>query len=174
MSQTLTPRRSAQMRARFRAALRLTIFPTAGQALWDGYDQRPRESGVSMALRTTEWGKSVGSNILVVEDQTLIGLDIRYTLSELGYDVPVVVTTGKEAIEEVARHPPHLVLMDIGLKGPLDGVETAPRLQEEHDIPVVSLTSHSDATTLAGAKETGPYGYVVKPFHEGELRASIE
>jgi diguanylate cyclase (GGDEF)-like protein len=116
----------------------------------------------------------VGPNILVVEDQAVIGLDIRYTLSELGYDVRVVVTTGKEALEEVARHPPDLVLMDIVLKGPMDGVETATRLQEMHDIPVVYLTSHSDAATLARAKETGPYGYVVKPFREGELRASIE
>jgi two-component system chemotaxis response regulator CheY len=92
----------------------------------------------------------------------------------LGYGVPVVATTGGEALQAVETLVPDLVLMDVTLNGPLDGIQTAERIHEEHGVPIVYLTAHSDETTLARAKETGPYGFLVKPSSDRELRASIE
>ena len=112
--------------------------------------------------------------VLVVEDELIIARAIRRTLLDFGYEVFPLVATGEEALEAAAKRRPSLVLMGIHLRGPLDGIGTAARLQEAHHVPVVYLTSDSDPATLARAKETGRYGYVVKPFREGELRTSIE
>jgi diguanylate cyclase (GGDEF)-like protein len=116
----------------------------------------------------------MGARVLVVEDEVIIGQDIRRILLGFGYEVPAVATTGEDALRAAEAHPPALVLMDIKLKGPLDGVETAATLQERHDTSIVYLTSHSDETTLARAKVTGPYGYLLKPFTDRELRTCIE
>jgi two-component system cell cycle response regulator len=116
----------------------------------------------------------MGARVLVVEDEVLIGQDIRRILLGFGYEVPVVAATGEDALRAAEAHPPALVLMDIKLKGPLDGVETAARLQEKHATSTVYLTSHSDERTLARAKVTGPYGYLLKPFTDRELRTCIE
>jgi two-component system cell cycle response regulator len=116
----------------------------------------------------------MGASVLVVEDEIIIGQDIRRILLGFGYDVPTVAATGGDALRAAEAHSPDLVLMDIKLRGPLDGVQTAARLQEKHDMSVVYLTSHSDETTLARAKATSPYGYLVKPFTDRELRTCIE
>jgi diguanylate cyclase (GGDEF)-like protein len=92
----------------------------------------------------------------------------------LGYDVSATVATGSGALHAADIRQPDLVLMDIRLKGPLDGIETAARLQERHRVPIVFLTSHSDDATVARAKMAAPYGYLVKPFTNRELHASIE
>jgi diguanylate cyclase (GGDEF)-like protein len=116
----------------------------------------------------------VGASVLVVEDEVIIGQDIRRILLGFGYMVPAVAATGVDALRAAKARPPDLVLMDIRLKGPLDGVETAAKLQEKHDSVVVYLTSHSDETTLTRAKATSPYGYLIKPFTDRELRTCIE
>jgi diguanylate cyclase (GGDEF)-like protein len=116
----------------------------------------------------------MGATVLVVEDEVIIGQDIRRILRGFGYEVPAVAATGGDALRAAEAHPPDLVLMDIKLRGPLDGVQTAARLQEKHDTSIVYLTSHSDETTLARAKATSPYGYMVKPFTDRELRTCIE
>jgi diguanylate cyclase (GGDEF)-like protein len=112
--------------------------------------------------------------VLVVEDQLIVADHIRYVLMDLGYEVLALAATGDEALHAADLRLPDLVLMDIQLRGPLDGVETATRLIEKHDVPVVYLTSYSDDAMLARAKRTGPYGYIIKPFTDRELRTSIE
>jgi diguanylate cyclase (GGDEF)-like protein len=116
----------------------------------------------------------MGQTVLVVEDEFLIARDIRRALLHFGYDVFPAAATGADALEAAARLRPDVVLMDIRLRGSMDGIQTAARLQEAHHVPVVYLTAHSDTETLARAKATGPYGYVVKPFRDAELCATIE
>lgn len=114
------------------------------------------------------------ARILVVEDEGIIAQDIQTTLEKLGYEVPAVAVVGEEAIEKAADLKPDLVLMDIVLWGGMDGVEAATHIRERLHIPVIFLTAHSDTATLQRAKITGPYGYIVKPLVERELRIGIE
>ena len=116
----------------------------------------------------------MGPSILVVEDEVIVAQDIRRTLIGLGYEVSATVATGGGALRAAEICPPDLVLMDIRIKGPLDGIGTAAKLQEKHGMPIVFLTAHSDDTTLARVKGTVPYGYIIKPFTDRELRTSIE
>lgn len=113
-------------------------------------------------------------SIMVVEDEILIAQDIRRILTGFGYDVLPLVATGSDALSTAEAGSPDLVLMDIKLKGSMDGIETAARLQEKHRTAIVYLTSHSDETTLARAKQTNPFGYILKPFTDRELRMCIE
>jgi PAS domain S-box-containing protein len=113
-------------------------------------------------------------SIMVVEDEILIAQDLRRILTGFGYDVLPLVATGSDALSAAEAHPPDLVLMDIKLKGPMDGIETAARLHDKHRTAIVYLTSHSDETTLTRAKLTNPFGYVLKPFTDRELRMCIE
>ncbi len=114
------------------------------------------------------------TTVLVVEDEALIADDLQRTLVRLGYNVPVTEPSGERAIEAAAKLQPSLVLMDIKLKGRLDGIEAAAAIRERFDVPVVYLTSHSDEATLARAMGTHPHGYLLKPFTDRELRTSIE
>jgi diguanylate cyclase (GGDEF)-like protein len=116
----------------------------------------------------------MGASILVVEDEVIVAQDIRRTLIGLGYEVSATVATGAGAFRAAEICPPDLVLMDIRLKGPLDGVGTAARLQEKHGMPIVFLTAHSDDATLARVKGTLAHGYIIKPFTDRELRTAIE
>jgi FOG: CheY-like receiver len=113
-------------------------------------------------------------NILIVEDESIVALDIKDKVERLGYNVLAVVSSGEKAIEEVKKVQPELVLMDIVLKGEIDGIETARQIREHFDIPIIYLTAHSDTQTLTRAKITGPFGYLVKPFVDTELRKAIE
>ncbi|MBN1887518.1 MAG: response regulator [Thermoflexales bacterium] len=114
------------------------------------------------------------TQILVVEDKSIVAADIRRRLASLGYGVSAIVGFGEEAIEEAARLRPDLVLMDIMLKGEMDGVEAAHHIRERLDIPVIYLTAHSDEATLQRAKIAEPFGYILKPFEERELYTNIE
>ena len=114
------------------------------------------------------------AQILVVEDESIVAKDIQNTLTNLGYSVPAIASSGKEAIQKVGKFQPDLVLMDIVLKGSMDGVETADEIRTKFDIPVVYLTAYADDATLQRAKITEPYGYLIKPFQERELHSTIE
>jgi two-component system cell cycle sensor histidine kinase/response regulator CckA len=116
----------------------------------------------------------MGERVLIVEDEAIIAEDIRRTLVHLGYDVPRSAATGADAVALAETLQPRLVLMDIKLKGPMDGIEAAGLIRDRLGIPVIFLTSHSDEATLARAKETQPYGYILKPFEDRELRIAIE
>jgi PAS domain S-box-containing protein len=114
------------------------------------------------------------AKILVVEDESIVARDIQSTLESLGYDVPCTVPSGNEAIERTSGTHPDLVLMDIRLKGSMDGIESAEQIRNRFNIPVVYLTAYTDDGTLKRAKITGPYAYVLKPFEAKELHVSIE
>ncbi len=114
------------------------------------------------------------ARIMVVEDEQITAADIEDMLASLGYIVTAVVSSGEEALRQAAEDPPDLVLMDIRLKGHCDGIETALQLRQRFDIPVIYLTAHADQETLNRAKLAEPLGYLVKPFQETDLQASLE
>ena len=114
------------------------------------------------------------ARLLIVEDERITAEDLRDILTELGYVVVSIVSTGSAAIATVEREAPDLVLMDIRIQGNLDGTETAGILRERFDTPIVFLTAHSDEGTLSRAKVAEPLGFIVKPFQEPELHATIE
>jgi PAS domain S-box-containing protein len=114
------------------------------------------------------------ATILVVEDETIVARDIQCSLQRLGYHVPSTATSGEEAIRKAGELKPDLVIMDIVLKGRMDGVETAQRLQHQFDVPIVYLTAYADHQTLDRVKTTTPAGYMLKPFQPTELRTTIE
>lgn len=114
------------------------------------------------------------TRILVVEDETIVAKDIQSRLKKFGYTVPTVAASGEEAINKAAETSPDLILMDIRLKGEIDGVEAARQIHDRFDVPVIYLTAYADDRTLARAKETEPSGYLIKPFKERELYTTIE
>ena len=113
-------------------------------------------------------------SILIVEDNNIVLLELRERLLEMEYEVIDTASAGPEAIEKAKINRPDLILMDIRLKGEMDGIEAAERIKKEFDIPVIYLTAHTDEKTLARAKITEPFGYIIKPFEERELRTTIE
>ena len=112
--------------------------------------------------------------ILVVEDQRLIAADIENTLKKLGYVVVGNVSSGEDAISTSDQVRPELVLMDVRLRGEMDGIQAAEIIRDRFNVPVVYLTAYADEETILRAKKTTPFGYLVKPFNERELRATIE
>ena len=114
------------------------------------------------------------ARILVVEDEFITATDIQNNLKGMGYDVPVVVDNGEEAIRRAGELRPGLVLMDITLKGRMNGIEAAKEIRSRYDIPVIYLTAHSDESTFRDALVTEPFGYILKPFENREMRISIE
>jgi len=114
------------------------------------------------------------AQILVVEDNEIVAKDIQNSLKNLGFDVCASVPSGEEALEEAEGQKPDLVLMDIMLKGEMNGTEAAEQIRSRFDIPVVYLTAYADEEVLERAKETEPFGYIIKPFEERELNIAIE
>ncbi|MDY6791517.1 MAG: response regulator [Thermodesulfobacteriota bacterium] len=114
------------------------------------------------------------TKILIVEDESIVALEIRDRLLKMGYSVPVAVNSGDLAIQKTKEIHPDLILMDIIIKGNKDGIETAGLINEKYDIPIIFLTAHSDTKTLQRAAEKTPYGYILKPFKERELQITIE
>ncbi len=112
--------------------------------------------------------------VLVVEDESLISEEITDRLESLGCQILTVYDTGEETIRNLESLQPDLIFMDIHLKGALDGIQTAEIIRQKFAIPIIFLTSYSDASTLNRAKQTYPYGYLLKPFHERDLFVAIE
>ena len=115
-----------------------------------------------------------GKKILIVEDEMVISLEIAATLKRLGYEVAGQAITGIEALRLVEETDPDLILMDIRLKGNMDGIEAACQVSDRFDLPVIFLTAHSDEATLERAIAVSPSGYLIKPFKDRELYSSIE
>lgn len=112
--------------------------------------------------------------ILIVDDEVVVAEDIRRQLRSLGYVVVGVVASGSEAVDVAGQHRPDLILMDIKLKGPLDGIDAARTIQSRYSIPVIYLTAFSDEDTLERARYTLPLAYLIKPFVSSDLRAALE
>jgi CheY-like chemotaxis protein len=114
------------------------------------------------------------AQILVVEDDNITVMELRDRLQSLGYAVSGLASYGEEAVVKAGEMRPDLVLMDIRLKGDMDGIEAAEEIVARFDIPVVYLTALGDENTLQRAELTKHYGYVGKPFDERELQTAIE
>jgi hypothetical protein len=123
------------------------------------------------ATTTTPPGRA---SIFLVEDEGIIAHNIQSDLRKAGYRVAGCADSGRDALEQIAQSRPELILMDIRIRGEMDGIELARRVQEQFDIPVVYLTAHSDMETLQRAKVTGPFGYLAKPVQQSSLSSSIE
>jgi len=111
--------------------------------------------------------------VLVVEDETIVALEIQERLMGFGYTA-VISSNGEEAIKKAGEFHPDIVLMDIMLKGDIDGIEAAGRIRKSMDIPIVYLTAYSDKATIERAKITQPFGYLIKPFQARELNVSLD
>ncbi len=112
--------------------------------------------------------------ILIVENEGLVGCDMASSLNDLGYRVVGTCTTGEEAVRLYDELRPDLVLMDVHLDGPIDGIETAKRLQQRGPVAIVYVTACADLETVNRARETHPQGYLLKPFNSDELRLTVE
>jgi len=114
------------------------------------------------------------TRILIVEDEPIVSRDIQQTIVSFGYEVAATASTGEEAVKKAAEWTPDLVLMDIVLKGDMDGLEAAACIQAQRKVHVVYISAHSERGILDQAKLTYPYGYVMKPFTDRELATAIE
>jgi PAS domain S-box-containing protein len=112
--------------------------------------------------------------ILIVEDEQIVAKNIEKRLTAAGYQVVASVATGEEAIEKVKNAEPDIILMDIKLKGKIDGIETADLLRKNYQLPVIFLTSYTDEETFQRAKNTEPFGYLIKPFETKDLNRAVE
>jgi DNA-binding LytR/AlgR family response regulator len=114
------------------------------------------------------------TKILIVEDEAIIAKDIENVLTKAGYKVVGTFSNGEAAVENVDDLNPDIILMDIMLKGDMSGIQAAEIIREKSNIPVVFLTAYADENTIDKARSAVPYGYIVKPFKENEVIATIE
>jgi AmiR/NasT family two-component response regulator len=112
--------------------------------------------------------------ILLAEDEYIVAKDIENSLKNLGYCVAGIVHSGEEVIRKAEEISPDLILMDILLKGHLNGIEAAGQIRQKSQVPIIYLTAYSDQSTINKAKQTHPAGYILKPFEERELHTAIE
>jgi signal transduction histidine kinase len=113
-------------------------------------------------------------NILIVEDELLIAKNLSQKLEKLGYKIADIVSSGADAIQRAGELKPDLILMDIVIKGEMDGIATAAIIHQQLDIPIIYTTAYADDETLQRAENTGSYGYLLKPFKEREMHATIK
>ena len=111
---------------------------------------------------------------MIVEDETIVARDIETQLTKMGFSVVAIAATGEEALSLVVEQQPDLVLMDIKLRGAMDGIETAREILSKSDIPFIYITAHADKETLQRAKLTAPYTYVIKPIDSRDLYNNID
>lgn len=116
----------------------------------------------------------VSSRILIVEDESIVALDIKHQLLQMGHDVVGLVFSGETAVQQALALRPDLILMDVRLSSELDGIAASQQILKEFSVPIVYLTAHTDAITLERAKETEPYGYLIKPFDARELKTTVD
>ncbi|MGB9838647.1 MAG: GAF domain-containing protein [Methanothermobacter sp.] len=114
------------------------------------------------------------AKVMVVEDESIVAIDISQRLESLGYQVTATVSTGEKAVEMAEKTRPDIILMDIVLKGEMDGIEAAEEITKRMKVPIIYITAYSDEETLKRAKITGPFGYIIKPFEDRELHSVIE
>lgn len=114
------------------------------------------------------------TSVLIVEDERMIAKALEMRLKTLGYAVASVAANAEAGISDAVALQPDIVLMDITLGSGMDGTEAAERIRKQVDIPIVYLTAHSDTFTFDRAKQTGPFGYLIKPYENKDLRAAIE
>jgi len=115
-----------------------------------------------------------GIKILIVEDEPLIAKNIGMYLNNNDYEVSAIAFDPEEALFQLKKQPPDLAILDINLESEMDGIDIAEHINRHNFIPVIYLTSYSDKDTIDRAKKTNPAGFIVKPFNEKTLYATIE
>jgi AmiR/NasT family two-component response regulator len=114
------------------------------------------------------------ARIVICEDEVLIAKDLESRLKKLGYTICGKATSGEKAIELVEQHQPDLVMMDIVIQGDMDGIDAAEIIRDKWGIPIVFLTAYADTDRLERAKLTYPFGYILKPFQDRDLKITVE
>ena len=114
------------------------------------------------------------ASILIVADEGIVAQDLMEALTRLGYRISGVASEGNQAVTMATQLRPELVVMDVSLRGEVDGIQAARMIQDHSHVPIIFLTGHRDSETLQRAVLTGPMGYLIKPFQEDELRCAIE
>ncbi len=114
------------------------------------------------------------NKILIVEDESIVAMGLKQDLKKIGYNVVGIAPSGRQAIKQAEKQDPDLILMDIKLKGKMDGIQAAKKILEQYDMPIIYLTAYGDDKTLQRAKITEPYGYIIKPYKERDLKVSLE
>ena len=122
----------------------------------------------------TEPQEATPPKILIVEDEGIIAIDLKSCVEQLGYTVLACVDSAEKALELVEQEPPDLVLMDIVLKGPMDGIEAAALMRSRWGIPAIFITAYADPEWVERAKPVNPFGYILKPFQSNEIKVNIE
>ncbi len=112
--------------------------------------------------------------IFIIEDEMIIAANISLQLNDLGYDVTGIATRGEEALAHIKINQPDIILLDIQLKGEIDGIETAKIIQQHHEIPIIYVTANVDQIYFDRAKETHPFAFISKPFKKIDLQRAIE
>lgn len=112
--------------------------------------------------------------IMIVEDESIVAADIKLSLQNMGYEVVKAVSSGEDAVKYAGELEPDLILMDIVLRGKLNGIEAAAQIHSSYDIPIIYLTAYADENIIDQAKITVPFGYITKPFESRELHCNIE
>jgi DNA-binding NtrC family response regulator len=115
-----------------------------------------------------------GKKILIVEDESVIGLGAMNVLRKVGYEVISIPASGEKAIELIGQSPPDLAIIDITLSGEMDGIQVAEHISRNHEIPVIYMTAHSDKETVDRAKRTNPFGFLFKPYEDKDLLRTVE
>lgn len=124
-------------------------------------------------LETVAMQTSVKNAVMIVEDEAVTALDLEEYLESLGYRVVASVASGEEAIESIEKNKPDMVLLDIGLAGVFDGIETAQLIKEKFNIPIVFISAYYDETKLEMALKHEPYGFICKPINKNDLKITI-
>tara|TARA_R110002050_G_scaffold11921_2_gene39590 strand:+ start:15926 stop:16666 length:741 start_codon:yes stop_codon:yes gene_type:complete len=114
------------------------------------------------------------TKILIVEDEMIIAANISLQLTSLGYEITAIIPRGEEALVHIKKNRPDIVLLDIRLKGEIDGIETAQIMQKSFNIPIIYLTANADDSHFNRAKTTNPYAFISKPFKKLDLQRAIE
>ena len=112
--------------------------------------------------------------ILIVEDERIIARDVETALEDLGYEIVGVASSGAEALAALGSKVADIVLMDIKIRGDMDGIQTAEQIKTRFRLPIIYLTAHTDRSTLERARASQPFGYIVKPFKIGDMKIAIE
>jgi len=112
--------------------------------------------------------------VLIVEDETIVALDLQCTLEQLGCSVIQIVSSGEESIEAARKYSPDVILMDIKLKGKIDGIKAAEIIYQRWKIPIIYISAYSDLQSLQRMNKIKNYGYLNKPFAEYELKSFLE
>ena len=128
----------------------------------------------SLVQTSSDMSLITGTRVMIVEDEAVVALHIRQELTKLGYTVAGTATAGEQALKMIEEVFPDIILMDIHIQGAIDGIETASRIPRYLHVPIIFLTAYSEDVTLKRAGETHPYGYLIKPFLDRELHATIK